>query len=112
MNNCPDKYNDDPKRNEIYRKPLISRSEPLSNSEYLRKLKANGGVPLSSGSKVVQVGEGQYKKTMWTTAESRCFKGSNSVLPAVVAVHPGLHAKDASLVTEAKKRCVECAHAT
>lgn len=99
---CPDPVNNDPRRNEIYRPPTLCRSEPLSHSEYLRRLKANNNKPLSSPASLVQVGEGAYKKTIWTETRPAdgCCNGNDLVLPPVPAVHPGGHALDSGMLTE------------
>jgi hypothetical protein len=60
-----------------YCKPVISRSEPLSHSEYLRMRKASNA-PVSASS-LLQIGDGSYKKTIWTAAPSCC----NTAVPAV-----------------------------
>ena len=97
---CPDPVNRDPRRNEAYCPPAPSRSEPLSGSEYLRKLKANGGRPLGNSTKTVTVGTGPSGTTLWMTAGGDCDNGNDPVLPAVPAVHPGGHAIDSGLLTE------------
>jgi hypothetical protein len=93
---CPPEPNNDPKRFEKYCKPTLCRSEPLSHSEYLRLRAKNGGCSLSSGS-VLQVGQGVYKKTIWTNASNGCQTNM-----AVPAVHPGGRAADAGYLIEAK----------
>jgi hypothetical protein len=99
---CPDPVNNDPKRNDAYCAPALCRSEPLSHSEYLRKLKANNGRAVSSAANLLQVGSGRYTTTIWTTSEAAgsCCNGNDSVLPAVPAVHPGGHALDSGHLTE------------
>ncbi len=101
---CPTPPNTDPRRFEVYCPPVVSRSEPLSHSEYLRRLKANNGKALSSPDCLVQYGEGVYKKTIWTeTADGgRCCNGDGGTLPAVPAVHQGGTALDAGLLTESR----------
>jgi len=100
---CPDPVNTDPKRNEAYCAPKPSRSEPLSGSEYLRKLKANNGRPISTPNNLVQIGSGNYVTTIWTAAATNaasCCNGNDKVLPAVPAVHPGGRARDSGQLTE------------
>ena len=92
---CPPEPNTDPKRFELYCKPTLCRSEPLSNSEYLRLRAKNGGAALSTGVQT-QVGQGQYLRTIWTSASNNCQ--TNVPLPAV---HPGGHAADCGFITEA-----------
>ena len=100
---CPDPVNMDPKHNEVYQKPTLCRSEPLSHAEYIRKLKANNGVKLSvAASKAVTVGEGVYKRTIWTSAGDACSLDSDLVLPAVPAVLGHGKARDAWQYTEMK----------
>jgi Concanavalin A-like lectin/glucanases superfamily len=100
---CPDSRNRDPRRKEFYRPPTLCRSEPLSHAEYLRKLKANNTVALSSpASKVVTQGDGVYKRTVWTSAGDACSLDSDLVLPAVSPVLGGGHARDAWQYTEMK----------
>jgi hypothetical protein len=99
---CPDPVNTDPRRTEVYCPPIKSRSEPLSGTEYLRKLKANGGRPLSNSSKTVTVGSATpaYATKLWMTAGGDCDNRADLVLPAVPAVHAGGHALDSGLLTE------------
>lgn len=99
---CPPPVNNDPRRNEIYRPPTLCRSEPLSHSEYLRRLKANNNKPLSSPASLVQVGSGVYTRTIWTETRpaAGCCNGQDLVLPAVPAVHPGGHALESGMLTE------------
>jgi len=100
---CPEPRNRDPKRKEFYQKPLVSRSEPLSGSEYLRQIKTNNTQALSSGNtKRVTVGEGEYKRTIWTTASGACSLDSDLVLPAVPPVLGRLQSRDAWQYTEMK----------
>ena len=68
-NCCPDPINTDPRRNEMYCTSNPSKSLPLSNSEYLRKLIKNGGRPLSN-SYLLQTdpSSGIYRTTTWTEA--------------------------------------------
>lgn len=70
-NTCPDSVNCDPKRFDRYCKPVLCRSLPLSNEEYLRKRLQNGNRPLSN-SFVVQTAAdtGKYRTTLWTSAGS------------------------------------------
>ena len=70
-NTCPDSVNCDPKRFDRYCKPVLCRSLPLSNEEYLRKRLLNGNRPLSN-SFVVQTAAdtGKYRTTIWTSAGS------------------------------------------
>ena len=99
----PDPVNMDPKHNEFYQKPTLCRSEPLSHAEYIRKLKANAGVKLSvAASKAVTVGQGIYKRTIWTSAGDACSLDSDLVLPAVPAVLDHGKARDAWQYTEMK----------
>lgn len=93
---CPPEPNNDPKRFELYCKPTLCRSEPLSHSEYLRLRKNNGGQALSTGN-VLQVGSGVYARNIWTTAVAGCQ--TNVPVPAV---HAGGRAKDAGFLIEAK----------
>ena len=96
---CPDPINRDPRRSDAYCPPAPSRSEPLSHSEYLKKLTANGGRPLSNSNNTVTVGTGMYATKIWTTAGGDCDRGANLVLPAVPAVHASGRALDASLLS-------------
>lgn len=93
---CPPAPNTDPKRFELYCKPTLCRSEPLSHSEYLRVRAKNGGQALSTGS-ALQVGQAQYTRTIWTNASNGCQ--TNVPVPAV---HPGGHARDTGFLIEAK----------
>jgi hypothetical protein len=100
---CPEPRNRDPKRKEFYQKPIVSRSEPLSGAEYLRQIKANNTQALSSGNtKRVTVGEGEYTRTIWTTASGACSLDSDLVLPAVPPVLGRLQSRDAWQYTEMK----------
>ena len=100
---CPDPQNRDPKRKEYYQKPTLCRSEPLSGAEYLRKLKANNTMTLSAGATHrVTVGEGEYKRTIWTSAGDACSLDSDLVLPAVPPVLGRLQSRDAWQYTEMK----------
>jgi hypothetical protein len=84
--------------NEAYCAPALCRSEPLSHSEYLRKLKANNGRAVSSAANLLQVGSGRYTTTIWTTSEAAgsCCNSNDSV----PAVHPGGRALDSGHLTE------------
>lgn len=101
---CPPKPNTDPRRTtNPYCPPVISRSEPLSHSEYLRRLKANGSKSLSTPSSLVQYGDGAYRKTIWTESGSAgACCATNKALPEVPAVHRGGTALDAGFLTEQK----------
>jgi len=68
-NCCPDQVNRKLRQTENYCKSNPSRSLPLSNSEYLRKLVKNGGRHLSK-SYLLQTdpGIGIYRTTVWTEA--------------------------------------------
>jgi hypothetical protein len=84
---CPVHTKRDPRRGTVYCPPVVSRSEPLSHAEYLRRLKS--GV-VSTPSALVQVGQGAYKKTLWMESGGTCC-----VTPAPVpAVHPIGHRLD------------------
>lgn len=83
MSCCPVPPNTDPKRLFAYCPPVVSRSEPLSHSEYLRKKKANQNAGISSGS-LLQTGEGSYTRTIWTATEGPCC-----VIPPVPAAISG-----------------------
>lgn len=72
---CPDPVNNDPKRTEVYCKPNPCRSEPLSHSEYLRKLTQNNGRAISGGT-LKQYGDGVYKRTDWMATEGSCILGN------------------------------------
>lgn len=87
---CPDTPNRDPKRFTPYIKPAPCRSEPLSHSEYLRKLVQNNGVALSSG-RLLQQGTGIYKTTDWM--------GSSGSCPCLAPVPPAQTYKDAGITT-------------
>lgn len=76
---CPTPPNTDPRRTSPYKPPVISRSEPLSHAEYLRKLKQGGGGAVS-GNSLVQVGEGAKAITLWT-AVTTCCPGFQTVPP-------------------------------
>ncbi len=93
---CPPEPNNDPKRFELYCKPVPSKSEPLSHSEYLRLRAKNGGQSLSTGA-VQQISEGPYTKTIWTSASNNC--STNVPVPFV---HPSGYAKANGFLTEAK----------
>ena len=98
---CPEPINTDPRRFEAYKTPVHCRSEPLSHSEYLRRLKDNNFKQLSSPDSILLKGTGVYATTIWTDGGSgSCCLENDLVLPAVPAVHPGGHALDSSLVTE------------
>ena len=86
---CPPPANTDPRRNELYCKPVVSRSEPLSHAEYLRRKRESGGAAISSPAGLVQIGEGAYKRTLWMESNSTasCCQGTDAVLPAVPPVH-------------------------
>jgi hypothetical protein len=68
---CPIPPNTDPRRTSPYKPPVISRSEPLSHAEYLRKKKEAGGGSVS-GNILVQVGEGAKSVTLWTAVTTCC----------------------------------------
>lgn len=103
---CPTPPNTDPRRiSHPYCPPVISRSEPLSHAEYLRRLKANNTAALSSPASLVQYGEGPYRKTIWTETAStgNCCNNTGKALPAVPSVHPERQsALDAGHLTEMK----------
>jgi len=96
---CVEPVNNDPNRNNYYIKPAPSRSEPLSHHEYLRKKKENNGQAISAPENLVQVGQGVYKRTLWTAVNGSCCNRNDLVLPAVPAVHQGEHALDSGLLT-------------
>lgn len=103
MSRCPPPPNTDPKRKYLYIPPNPSRSEPLSHSEYLRRLKENNGCAISSPNAILQVGTGElqgqsqkYITTIWTSSKNySCAPGK--AVPAVPPVHPGGHALDAGM---------------
>lgn len=68
---CPTPPNTDPRRFSPYKPPVISRSEPLSHAEYLRKKKEAGGGSIS-GNNLVQVGQGAQATTIWTAVTTCC----------------------------------------
>jgi len=84
---------------DAYCPPIVSRSEPLSHYEYLRKLKENNGGAISGAANLLQVGPEKYKKTIWT-ATNTVGLGLDLVLPAVPAAKPFGDALDAGLLTE------------
>ena len=104
MSRCPPPPNTDPKRHYKYIPPSPSRSEPLSHSEYLRRLKENNGCAISSPSNLLQVGadtlqEGSNQKyitTIWTESK-QSDNTTGQLRPAVPAVHPGGHALEAGM---------------
>jgi hypothetical protein len=71
---CPAPVNRDPRRFERYCPPVVSRSEPLSHAEYLRKLKENRFAKPSSAP--VTVGDGKYKRTDWMESGAACCPGA------------------------------------
>jgi hypothetical protein len=96
---CSPEVNSDPKRNTPYCPTTPSRSEPLSNAEYLRKRRQANWAPLSSAAALTQVGAGVttqngrigYATTIWTETRNTgacCYGGSTPALP-VPAVNPG-----------------------
>lgn len=93
---CPTPANTDPRRFQTYCPPTRSLSEPLSHAEYLRKLKANNTAPISGT--LVQYGEGEYKKTIWTESGTTCCPPGQH-LPAVPSAQTTL---DSRLATESK----------
>ena len=107
MSCCPPPANTDPRRLYAYCPPVVSRSEPLSHSEYLRMRKANNNVPLSSSSSLVQTGQGAYTRTIWTATPTSCCNNPSNptltgvALPAVPAVIQGGSAQPASMTTRA-----------
>lgn len=90
---CPDTPNNDPKRFEAYCPPALCRSEPLSHSEYLRKLVQNNGVGISNGT-LLQQGVGNYVTTNWMGSTGSCVRD--------VPVPQAQTVKDASDSTRAK----------
>jgi len=94
---CPPPANTDPRRKNPYIPPNPSRSEPLSHSEYLRRLKSNNNGALSSPNTILQVGEGKYARTIWTQSKNQCGNCSNSKGQVIPAVNPGGRARDASM---------------
>ncbi len=95
---CPVPPNTDPRRfSQAYCPPTRSFSEPLSHAEYLRRLKANNTAPISSTNALVQYGEGEYRKTIWTENAAPCCPGG--AMPAVPAAQTQL---DEGLRTESK----------
>jgi len=90
---CPDTPNTDPKRFEAYCPPVKCRSEPLSHSEYLRKLVQNNGVGISNGT-LLQQGTGNYVTTNWMGSTGSCVRD--------VPVPPAQTVKDAGDLTRAK----------
>jgi hypothetical protein len=90
---CPDTVNNDPKRFDQYCPPALCRSEPLSHSEYLRKLVQNNGVGISNGTLLTK-GTGSYATTNWMESTGPCAR--NTPVPAAQTV------KDASDLTRAK----------
>ena len=87
-----------------YKPPLVSRSEPLSHSEYLRMKKANFQGPLS-GNVVQTSGTTKYNQTIWTQ-----LANPDKYVPAptqhppvqnppIPQVHPGGKALDAGMGT-------------
>lgn len=99
---CPLPANTDPRRiSQVYCPPTRSFSEPLSHAEYLRRLKANNTAPISSTNALVQYGEGEYRKTIWTETKSggSCCPGGGVAMPAVPAVQTRI---DEGLRTESK----------
>jgi hypothetical protein len=101
---CPPAPNTDPRRTITYQKPVVSRSVPLSHSEYLRMRKANNNVPISASSSLLQTGQGAYTQTIWTATPSSCCTDASTrtgvALPAVPAVIPSGSAPQASLTTK------------
>ena len=94
-----DPINNDAKRMDKYCPRVVSRSEPLSHYEYLRKLKANAGGAISAAANLVQVGPNEYKTTIWTATKT-IGNNLDLVLPAVPLVKPLGDALDAGLLTE------------
>jgi len=90
---CPDPQNNDPKRFETYCAPVLCRSEPLSHSEYLKKLVQNNGVAVSRGT-LLQKGTGAYVTTNWMASAGPCLQ--NTPVPDAQTV------KDASDLTRSK----------
>jgi hypothetical protein len=103
---CPPAPNTDPRRTIPYQKPMVSRSVPLSHSEYLRMRKASNNVPVSASSSLLQTGEGSYTKTIWTATPVSCCTDPSKpaltgvALPAVPAVIQPGSAPQASLTTK------------
>lgn len=90
---CPTPSNTDPRRTEAYCPPTRSFSEPLSHAEYLRRLKANNTAPLSSTNALVQYGEGEYRKTIWTesTVGGACCPVNPTAPAAQKYLDAGMH---------------------
>lgn len=95
MSRCAVAPNTDPRRLIPYCKPIVSLSEPLSHSEYLRRKKANNNVPISSTASLLQTGQGAYTRTIWTATANTCC-----ALPAVPAAIPGTRNNHASAPSE------------
>jgi hypothetical protein len=99
---CPPRPNTDPKRYSTPCATTPSRSEPLSNAEYLRKRRQANWAPLSAQAALTQVGatvttqNGRigYGTTIWTETRNTgacCYGGDVPAIP-VPAVNPGGHA--------------------
>lgn len=86
---CPDPVNTDPKRTDAYCAPAHCRSEPLSHSEYLRKLVQNNGVGISTGSLLKQ-GTGPYTTTNWMATTGPCQRNT-PVPPAETVLDAGVY---------------------
>lgn len=81
---CPTPVNTNPRRFEQYCAPVVSRSEPLSHAEYLRKKREAGNNPISTPAGLVQIGDGKNTRTLWMESGniSACC-GSKDIIPAV-----------------------------
>jgi hypothetical protein len=101
---CSTLSNTDPKRYSTPCPTTPSRSEPLSNAEYLRKRRQANWASLSAQAALTQVGatvktqDGRigYGTTIWTETRNTgacCYGGAVPAIP-VPAVHPGGHALD------------------
>ena len=108
---CPPRPNTDPKRYSTPCPTTPSRSEPLSNAEYLRKRRQANWAPLSSQAALTQVGatvrtqDGRigYGTTIWTETRNTgacCYGGAVPAIP-VPAVHPGGHALEEGVRVDA-----------
>ena len=96
---CSPEANTDPKRNTPYCPTTPSRSQPLSNHEYLVKRRQANWASLSAQAALTQVGATvttqngliNYGTTIWTETKNTgacCYGGSTPAIP-VPAASPG-----------------------
>jgi len=88
-NVCPEVPNTDPRRFDAYIKPKPCLSQPLSHSEYLRKLVANNGRAIGGGV-LKQSGDGDYVRTDWMNTDGNCVLPNVPVPAAQPFVQAGL----------------------